>query len=108
MSRKKPFYNPALEDLDLPSALTNEDKVSAKGRWFTAEEVIAALKCCADATKNNCVGCPCKEKGFETGDACIPAMCEAALELINRHTYTPTNEPETLEDIQAREERIGL
>ena len=28
MSRKKPFYNPALEDLDLPSTLTNEDKVS--------------------------------------------------------------------------------
>jgi hypothetical protein len=53
---------------------------------FTDAEVIQALKCCADKTSDNCADCPCKAKGMEWGDECIPAMCKAALDLINKQT----------------------
>ncbi len=51
---------------------------------FTDEEVIQALKCCADKTSDCCAACPCQAKGLNEGPDCIPAVCQAALDLINR------------------------
>ena len=79
---------------------------------FTDEEVIQALKCCADKTSDCCASCPCQAKGLNEGPDCIPAVCQAALDLINRQKAEVVNEVfdevlKKLFEMQKRYEKVG-